>query len=198
MNKLTTIKTITKAAPLALLAVVLSGSAFARGPNQDPQASIDGYNECVYSSIDMGGNPNPTLVVDVMVKNTSGDTLVDAEVSEVVVQGTKKTRGKPGNLGGLNTTTFDPAKKIDEYDEFVSVHKEYIDICSALTVSEKYMDVSLNAEIDVTVDNSRKGTFSGKCDDDPATNCYDSTTDTYYVCELYDESIIQVDASSCK
>ncbi|HSN52665.1 MAG TPA: hypothetical protein VLS87_09050 [Woeseiaceae bacterium] len=52
MNKLTTMNTIKKSAPLALLAVVMSGSAFA-GPNGDPgrpkgeKLSIDVENECV-------------------------------------------------------------------------------------------------------------------------------------------------------
>jgi hypothetical protein len=49
MNKLTTISTIKKAAPLALLAVVMSGSAFA-GPKGErpsgPKYSIDVENEC--------------------------------------------------------------------------------------------------------------------------------------------------------
>ena len=92
---------------------------------------------------------------------------------------------------------FNPEKQIDNYDKFVSVHKEYIDICSALDDKEKYMDVSLNADIELTIDNSRKGTFSGSCDDNPKTNCYDSATGEYYVCELYDESIVEVTASSC-
>ena len=50
MNKLTTISTIKKAAPLALLAVVMSGSALA-GPKGErpkgPKLSIDVENECV-------------------------------------------------------------------------------------------------------------------------------------------------------
>jgi hypothetical protein len=52
MNKLTTISTITKAAPLALLAVVMSGNAFA-GPKGErpngPKFSIDVVNECTVS-----------------------------------------------------------------------------------------------------------------------------------------------------
>jgi hypothetical protein len=56
MNKLTTINTIKKAAPLALLAVVMSGSAFA-GPKGDRPAkaklSIDVENECVLEGTDL-------------------------------------------------------------------------------------------------------------------------------------------------
>ena len=53
MNKLTTVKTITKAAPLALLAIVISGSASAGPPVGDPgspkgeKLTIDVENHCV-------------------------------------------------------------------------------------------------------------------------------------------------------
>ena len=178
MNKLTTINTIKKAAPLALLAVVMSGSAFAgpgkgQGPkDKDPsagaQASVNVFNLCdvvpVYD--DYGAVVDYDLEVVTTITNTSGDTPVDALLSEISVQGKQKSRGKPTNLGPANIKIFDPAKAIS--DTYESTAR--IGICDEL--SDKYRDAGLGAEIEVTIDNSKFGTFSGRCDDDPSDNVY--------------------------
>ena len=72
--KLTTIK---KTAPLALLAVVLSGTAFAKGP-KPPQASIDVHSTCEVKYYDMDGNWKPTFVVTTTITDASGDTPVES------------------------------------------------------------------------------------------------------------------------
>jgi len=168
--KLTTIK---KTAPLALLAVVLSGAAFAgpgKGPKPkgDPQASVEVFNLCdvvpVYD--DYGAVVDYDLEVVTTITNTSGDTPVDALLSEISVQGKQKSRGKPTNLGPANIKIFDPAKAIS--DTYESTAR--IGICDEL--SDKYRDAGLGAEIEVTIDNSKFGTFSGRCDDDPSDNVY--------------------------
>jgi hypothetical protein len=121
MRLLTIIKTITKAAPLALFGVVISASAFAggKGPKNDPQASIEAYNVCKVKNIYNSDtySYDPTLVVKTKVKNTSGDTPVDAELSEITVQGSQKARGQSMDLGGAKTTTFGPLL-LDNYDDF--------------------------------------------------------------------------------
>jgi hypothetical protein len=208
MNKLTTISTIKKAAPLALLAVVMSGSAFAgpgkgQGPkDKDPsggaQASVDVFNLCEAKEIyNYDTNTSDLmLVVKSSITNTSGDTPVDAELSSVTVDGNQKSRGKATDLGGSNVKVFDPVKKIAQDDTYVS--KEFIDICANL--DKPMMDNSLNAEIFVQIDNSKFGTFSGKCDDDLTTWCKGYDEDGYEIdvyCEEEDESIVEIPAGTC-
>jgi len=188
-----------------MFAVVISGSAFAnpgnpdKGPKKDPQASIEAYNVCKVQDIYNGDTYayDPTLVVKTRVKNTSGDTPVDAELSKIAVQGTQKARGKSMNLGGDNTTVFYAVRLLDNYDDFVTVNKEYIDICSNLADKNKHLDTSLNAEVTLTIDNSRKVTFSSMCDDNPYTHCYDADGYPMY-CEEKDESIVEVPAGTCQ
>jgi len=76
MNKLTTISTIKKAAPLALLAVVLSGSAFA-GPGKGkgdrekgPKLSLDVHTLC---KLDDTYPAAPVLHVTTTITDSSGD-----------------------------------------------------------------------------------------------------------------------------
>ncbi len=114
MNKLTTIKTITKAAPLALLAVVLSGSAFARhnddhvpGPKNDkPQPSVevvtscslcgspgaDGYDPRDYINCDYDES-DPTLFVSATITDETGD-VVTPIVLELDVDATATRKGR--------------------------------------------------------------------------------------------------------
>ena len=202
MNKLTTISTIKKTAPLALLAVVMSGSAFAgpgKGPNKDPQASIDAFNLCYLDNQfnEDTGAYDLKLVVETSITNTSGDTPVDAEFSQISVDATQKTRGKPDSLAGT-TSTFDPAKKIAQGATLV--HTETFDVCSALL--NPYQDTSLNAEIGIVIENAGgNGSFSGRCDDDLGTWCqvWDPVSETMVdeYCEEEDESIVEVKAGSC-
>ncbi len=81
MNKLTTINTIKKAAPLALLAVAMSGSAFAGPDNgngngkgdrpKGPKLSLDIVNVC---SLPDDFNPNdPVLNLKVTIDDVSDD-----------------------------------------------------------------------------------------------------------------------------
>ena len=142
MNKPITVKTSIKAASLAVLAVVISGTAFAggKGPNKDAQASIEAYNVCEVKDIYNSDTYtyDSTLVVKTKVKNTSGDTPVAAELSEITVKGSQKARGKSMDLGGVNTTRFYPASPLDNYGYFKTVNKEYIDICSNLAEKNRY------------------------------------------------------------
>ena len=100
MNKLTTIKTIKKAAPLALLAVVMSGSAFAnpgkgKGPKDkdQPQASIsvhtscslcdptvEGYDPANYVNCDYN-KENPTFYVVAEITDETGDLDYGVELT---------------------------------------------------------------------------------------------------------------------
>ena len=99
MNKLTTINTIKKAAPLALLAVVMSGSAFAQGNGQnngsdkgrkgEPQGSVrvvtscslcgdpsaDGYDPSNYVYCDL---TDPKLYISAEIIDETGDLPPDA------------------------------------------------------------------------------------------------------------------------
>ena len=141
MNKPLTIKTSIKAASLAALAVVMSGTALAggKGPNKDAQASIEAYNVCKVEDIYNSDTYtyDPTLVVKTKVKNTSGDTPVAAELSEITVKGSQRARGKSMDLGGVNTTSFNPAWLLDNYGYFKTVNKEYIDICGKIRTESK-------------------------------------------------------------
>jgi hypothetical protein len=81
MNKLTTINTIKKAAPLALLAVVLSGSAFAGPGKKDrpkgPKLSLDVYTLCKLNADDY---QDPFIEVTTTISDTSGDNGNDGMV----------------------------------------------------------------------------------------------------------------------
>jgi hypothetical protein len=116
MNKLTTISTIKKAAPLALLAVVMSGSAFAgpgkgngpkdKGPKGEPQASVsvvtncslcdpnaEGYDPANYVNCDYS-KTDPVLYVSATITDETGDVMepvdLDLDVNAYV---TRKDKG---------------------------------------------------------------------------------------------------------
>jgi hypothetical protein len=215
MNKLTTIETIKRAAPLALLAVVMSGSAFAKGPKKDPQVSIDVFTLCdVVERYDYDSQKNlQFFTATTTVSNTSDDTpgsnpgaSVDAQITKIEMQGKYKTRGKETDLGGPVSQSY---PIVDGYGNVIEdgIVEEYpdtlektleINICD-VEGFDHTRDASLNAEITVWVDGAKFDTYGGKCDDDPSDNylmaCTDPATQTCdeneeYVLDAYGDPIV--------
>jgi hypothetical protein len=105
MSKLTTIKTIKKAAPLALLAVVMSGSAFAgpgKGKGDRPKGaklSLDVENVCELAN---PFNPNdPVLNLTVTIDDVSDDNGTGGgTITARTAQASVKDKGKMFDLIG--------------------------------------------------------------------------------------------------
>jgi hypothetical protein len=173
-------------APLALLAVLLSGTAFAGhkdghnpgGGDRGNYGSINAYNDC---SIDPYLK---ALVVNTMISDDSDDTLgTVADIGDVTVQGRQKAKGPWQNLGAPQTQTGDLG------DNFTVILLCEGDLDPKATV--------LNAEVDIEVLNAKPGkTYSGRCDDNPLTSCTDEYDVPYY-CEDEDESIVDVPEDIC-
>jgi hypothetical protein len=197
MNKLTTISTIKKAAPLALLAVVMSGSAFAGPKGERPakgKLSIDVYNACTASGTSLHITTTATPSDS---KRADGGAEVQTPTAYAAFKGEVCEENKGGKL--KCSTGFVPAGQGDAIDDYMDMAGDLtwtksIDLCaldSSLTAG-----TAVNAEISVPVkyDGDITTTWVSSCDDDPATYCTDA--DGYpYVCEKYDESIVEVKAS---
>jgi hypothetical protein len=181
--KLTTIK---KTAPLALLAVVLSGTAFAghkdghnpRGGDKGNLGSINAYNDCSIDPI------LKALVVNTMISDDSDDTLgTVAELGDITVHGKQKGKGPWQNLGASQS----------QQGDFGDNH-------TVILLCEGALDPKatvLNAEVEIEVLNAKPGkTYSGRCDDNPLSSCTDDYGVPYY-CEEEDESIVDVPADIC-
>ena len=191
--KLTTIK---KTAPLALLAVIISASAFA-GPQGDrpskKKLSIDVYNDCsargTYLDITTEVTPSGSQLGDggAEIQTPEAGAAFKGEVCRT------NPRGRENCSAG-----FVPAGAPELMDFAGSDPLTWtasIDLCaldSTLTAG-----TAVNAEVSVPVkyDEDVTTTWVSQCDDDPDTFCVDD--DGYpYVCEEFDESIVEV-AVSC-
>ena len=206
MNKLTTINTITKAAPLALLAVVMSGSAFA-GPPDNNKASINVENLCEFKLFvydadgnikkDVNGNPieEPRLEITTTITDESddspgvkGSTPPGFAYLGLKVYAEQKGMKTPGEKG---PSRFEPLGDTYEQTPNIGTNTTTIHLCD-ITVNPLADNTSvLNADITVEVTNSRKGIYEGKCDNpwedvDPADG-YDDV----------DQSIVNVDPGIC-
>ena len=187
MNKLTTISTIKKAAPLALLAVVLSGSAFAgpgkgKGPKDkgDGQASIDVYTLCDVKYYDMYGNWKPTFVVKTTISDASDDSPVTPVLGLKTVQAKQKSRGPERDL--LGAQIDDPAS--------MGTTTEYIELCADGENPLDPKSTALGAVVTVILENGRKSEYGGRCEN-PYT---DYNNDGY---DDADESDIDIPAGLC-
>jgi len=183
-------KTLTKistATFMGLLAVALSSSAFAGKP--EPQAGIDAFNLCKFEYVfnEITQSSEPALVVYTEIKDTSDDgPSADPDFDGMSVQARQK--GKRGGWSDLGSGTPNtPSVGPD--------NKTTIFLCTQ-EPKLKSDTHTLNAEIDIEVTNSRKGTYSGKCDDIAETTCYDADGFPVY-CELWDESIVNVPQGLC-
>lgn len=189
MNKLTTINTIKKAAPLALLAVVMSGSAFAGhkdghdkgnpgGNDNGGFGSINAYNDCSIDPV------LKALVVNTKIYDDSDDTPgIYADLGDITVQGKQKGKGPWQPLGAPQS------QQGDFSDNYTVILLCEGDLDPKATV--------LNAEVDIVVKNAKPGkTYSGRCDDNPMTYCEDDYG-VPYVCEEKDESIVNVPEDIC-
>lgn len=186
MNKLTTISTIKKAAPLALLAVVMSGSAFAgpgkgQGPKDkgDGQASIDVYTVCEFRHT-MDGVWKPTFVVTTTITNESGDTPVEPILGAKTVQAKQKSRGPMRDLLGAQIDA--PAS--------MGTTTEYIELCADGANPLDPKSTALGAVVTVILENGRKSEYGGRCEN-PYT---DYNNDGY---DDADESDIDIPAGLC-
>ena len=177
MNKLTTINTIKKAAPLALLAVVMSGSAFA-GPGKGPRGSVDVFSLC---DVDVTTEGEWVFTVKADIQDASDDTSgFESVIDTTSVQVMQKGNRGPivpiiGATGELELDTDEMSPTFGYWTAEIPFCKNNFDASSPV----------LNAEIEVTVVGRNKS-FGGRCDDDLATNC-----DGDY-CEEKDESIIDI------
>ncbi len=205
MNKLTTINTIKKAAPLALLAVVMSGSAFA-GPKGErpkgPKLSIDVYNACTAEGTSLNIT---TTVTPSDSKQSDGNASINNPVADPAFKGEicdtnkgGKQRCSQGFVPSGQTTTLYWSGS----DPLAYSTVESIDLC-ALKPGLTKGDV-VNAEVSVAVDYDTDNdgyadtttTWVSACDDNPATHCgeYDENGEPI-VCEKWDESIVKLTAS---
>jgi hypothetical protein len=214
--KLTTIK---KTAPLGLLAVVLSGTAFAgkndnpgKGPkndqpNNDQQVSIDVFSLCdVEYKVDMvSGKPVPYFTVTTEITNMSDDSpgeipgaSADAQITKIQVVGKHKSRGKENDLGFVGTVNYPILDGEDNIIEDGIVGAEpdalsadfEVNLCTAAGFDDT-RDSSLNAEITVWVDGAKFETYGGRCDDDPSDNYLMVCTDpATQTCDENDEFVI--------
>ena len=181
MNKLTTINTIKKAAPLALLAVVMSGSAFA-GPGENNGKKKENRPTGSKISLDL---------VNICTLNTSDPRILDLKVSIADVSGTE-----PGD--GAGTAMFPPTaqasvKKSGPVFTPVGPVKPLSN-----AVGDGYWRVSLNlcdgdenddalvenakaansvVSIDVLNSNGETTTFSTMCDNPYTDDNYDDQDD---------------------
>jgi hypothetical protein len=187
MNKLTTINTIKKAAPLALLAVVMSGSAFAgpgkgQGPKDkgDGQASIDVYTVCSFEYY-MNYEYKPTLVVETTITDASDDTPgVTPILGAKTVQAKQKSRGPERDL--LGAQIDDPAA--------LGTTTEYIELCADGVNPLDPNSTALGAVVTVILENGRKSEYGGRCEN-PYTDYNNDGIDDA------DESDIDIPAGLC-
>ena len=161
MNKLTTINTIIKAAPLALLAVVLSGSAFAGpgngkkpGPRPDgtPKASISFTTECRFN----GDTTNPAINVQIEITDESGDEF-SLEPEDYIDRSATAVRKN----GGPNWYAFGPTQTLADDDED-GIFETDLYLCPGIAGYK-----SASAVINVTVESpdGTQTTFSGNCEE---------------------------------
>ena len=181
MNRLTSIKTITKAAPLALLAVVMSGSAFA-GPQSDrptgKKLSIDVNNYCYFD-----GNPRYLVIETTATASGSefGDNngyIVDFPTVDAAFKANDdcKPVGKSGKQAC--NTYFKPVgdpKDMYEAGGFTwaadstspvvaNGWKKKLDLCDES--SDIHSETAVNALVKVVVtDKDGSTTWASTCDD---------------------------------
>jgi hypothetical protein len=214
MNKLTTTNMITKVAPLTLLALIMSGSAFAGKPGQ---ASIDVYNECkvkVYYYDSYGnkvldpttGLPvkDPRLVIKTKIKDVSddspgqkGSTPPEFEYNGLSVYGLQKVSKIKGEKEPNNR--FDPLGNEYAQTPSTGTNTTTIHLCEIGEYDNPLNDTTslLNADIIVKVKNARRATYESKCDDNPYTHCGLDAYGEPIVCEEKDESIVKVKPGIC-
>jgi hypothetical protein len=186
MNKLTTIKTITKAAPLALLAVVLSGSAFADpGDNngkkgnrtQGSKLSLNVSTTCELvprAGAQYDDYTNPVLIVETVVDSSdSGDDGIGASsVKSKKAQAVAK-KGKNSRLIGeekdLLPVDVDPdpvdGPAIVTYTQMFDVCDDYDDGYGTITEGLQPSDKGVSAVATLVVDDGENMTsFASQCE----------------------------------
>jgi hypothetical protein len=172
MNKLTTINTIKKAAPLALLAVVMSGSAFAGPKGERPaksKLSINVENECVLDGTDL--KIYTTVTPSGSKLSDPGDILQPSAVAAFKVP---ECEFNPSGKKQTCTTEFQPAG--DDYPMTGSQPDFYtkIDLCKENP--QLVYESAVNAFISVPVlyddpdgdpnsGDEVKTTWTSSCDD---------------------------------
>ena len=187
MNKLTTINTITKAAPLALLAVVMSGSAFAgkndnpgKGKKGEPQGSLDVVVTC---SLCDPNNPyydpknyvncsfdtsNPTMYVSAEIKDETGDFEPDETVvvPTIDVEAFGLRRDMGGKDAWTSLTGYEPA--VAEIGAPLGKWETMLKPCELDdSISEQPGGAkAISALVNVTITNldASKDTYSGQCE----------------------------------
>lgn len=196
MNKLTTNKTLKAAVPLAMLAVVMSGSAFAGPPKK---ASISVYNKCeVKTHDDYYNRVPPQLVITSKIKDASDDSGgVTPDLGYISVYPEQKGMKEKGTRG---PNTFEPLGSGVSQGAVMGKNVTTIYLCNQDPELRPDANV-LNAEIVVELNNSRKGVYTSKCDDNPHTYCEEYNEVTKQMeqvyCEEKDESIVKVKPGIC-
>jgi hypothetical protein len=178
MKSLTKIST---AALMGLLAVALSSSVFAgpgRGGATGNFGSINQFNDCSVNE-DL-----QALIVKTTISDDSDDTPgIVAELGDITVQGRQKAKGPWQNLG---------APKVMQ--AILGDNYTMIPLCDGDLDPKANV---LDAEVETEVLNAKPGkTNSGRCDDNPLTYCVDEDGNPY-VCEEFDESIVDVPEGLC-
>jgi hypothetical protein len=207
MNKLTTINTIKKAAPLALLAVVMSGSAFA-GPNGSrptgPKLSIDVDNYCYFDA-----NPRYLVIETTVTPSGSqvgdnggvfGTPMAQAAFRDEDCKFTPQGKEVCKSAGFVAVGAPKPMDEEDPFDWSSAPGKDpspdaystSIDLCAVNP--DILSETVVNALVQVTVtDDDGATTWASACDD----VWFDSDDDPYDDGEdRVDQSDLQLDGVS--
>ena len=163
MNKLTTITTIKKAAPLALLAVVMSGSAFAgpgNGKGDRPKGaklSLDIVNVC---TLDISNPNDPVVNLEVTIDDVSDDNGVGGgTITSRTAQASVKDKGK----------LFDPVGPVVDLTQAGAVWTAELHLCAGDALDDAAVENAKAANslisIDVLNGDGSATTFSTMCDD---------------------------------
>ena len=196
MNKRRTLNTIVKAAPLALLALVMSGNAFAGPPKK---ASVTVYNDCQVKTHDDYYNPvPPQLVITSKIRNASDDSPgITPDLGYISVYPEQKGMKEKGTRG---PNRFEPLGSGVSQGAVMGKNVTTIYLCNQDPELRPDANV-LNADIVVEVNNSRNGVYASKCDDNPYTYCEEYNEVTQQMekvyCEEKDESIVKVEPGIC-
>jgi hypothetical protein len=139
----------------ASLSLVLAAGVIGNANAGGQKASVDIFNAC---TVVAGYAGALTLRIDTTITDTSGDNGEAPIFGAKTVQAQEKTgKGPWSNFG--TTFQYDPADSL-------GANPVMIPLCPSGLDSEAK---AVNAMVSVEVTNSKKGTFSSRCDDDPST-----------------------------
>ena len=202
MNKLTKTNTVTKTAPLALLALVMSGSVFAGPPVGEPgrphgaKLSIDVVNHCVPNGRHLDVTTTVTLSGSKKgdgggeIKTPTADAMFKGEVCKQNPAGKFKFKCTPGEFKAVNA-----ADQAMNYTGEWIWHKS-IDLCATKDDETISKGTAVNALVSVPVgyDDGSTTTWVSNCDDLDGPYEWVLVGEEYVWMDVVDQSDVHVDA----